>query len=909
MQGIASELSAPSRSSQHAQPFNEKRPPYSPPVSRPSSPLPHWLQSLQYLSETLATAHTQAQVLDFTLTPAIDVLKAVSGTVLLLNEIPQTLTVAARQGRSDQNPWQDTPFTIHTPTGDALIHQQALYFEHAGELTAAYPELQLHTPAKATAILPLLLDGQNLGVLILDFYEPHLFTLEERHFLFSISRQCSLALSRTHLIAALQISTTRFQRLVDVSPIGIAMGTLDGRLIQVNGAYLQLLGYSQAQFEAGEMDWQALTPPEHQVQDQVAFALAVRDGSAPPYEKEMLTASGERIPLGITLLRYDDQKILGYVQDLRAYKAQQQVLRDEGHRLRGLVADRTTDLLTFVAFTEAASQTNDLGELAQLAMDTIATVLPGSVAVLYERQPDRWGLQHYTDGLEENLREELLRHGLPLDAPAVAAVERTRETIFLDGSGIAAQGIPHTEAFQAIAAYPLIQQDVVSHTLGIILAPGVQWDDGSKAVITAIGRSFSLLYDRVSTAQQLALKNEEAERRARALEAFVRFTTTVASTTDLEVLARTASATLRDAVRDAQMGFYLVREDTARPLFFSENMPPASIEAWQIGITLHTPLLQAALTRTGTLFADPHLHQDWSPDPEILSIRVYRQDGQPYAIFTTTTTQDHWTAEDKAIITSVGDGLGVALERLSSLAQLARQAERLEQTNAELQISNQELEAFSYSASHDLRTPVRHIQGFGELARQALERGQLDKLPHFLQVMREASGRMNAMIDAMLILSRIGRARFEVQPISLRKIVVQAQQDAQQEFPDRAVLWHSAELPIVQADPTTLQQALTNLLSNALKYQDGSRTAEIWIEVDERPTEVVVSVRDNGVGFNPEYANQLFGAFQRLHRQEEFEGTGIGLATVRRIIMRHGGQIWAKSSVGQGATFTFTLPK
>jgi light-regulated signal transduction histidine kinase (bacteriophytochrome) len=172
-----------------------------------------------------------------------------------------------------------------------------------------------------------------------------------------------------------------------------------------------------------------------------------------------------------------------------------------------------------------------------------------------------------------------------------------------------------------------------------------------------------------------------------------------------------------------------------------------------------------------------------------------------------------------------------------------------------------------------------------------------------------AATQMNTLIDAMLDLSRTSRQSLVIGVVDLKTLVSAARAELEPETPDQRVVWTIQPLPLVMADPTSLQQVLVNLLANALKYSRTRSEAQIEIWAEDRPTEWAVFVRDNGVGFDSRYADKLFGVFQRLHRQDEFEGTGVGLANVRRIITRHGGSVSAQSKLGEGATFGFTLPQ
>ncbi len=238
-----------------------------------------------------------------------------------------------------------------------------------------------------------------------------------------------------------------------------------------------------------------------------------------------------------------------------------------------------------------------------------------------------------------------------------------------------------------------------------------------------------------------------------------------------------------------------------------------------------------------------------------------------------------------------------------------RAAVELEQRAAELAAANQELEAFSYSVSHDLRAPLRHVTGFASLLQQSTRERLKDPETRHLQTIVDAAARMGRLIDDLLAFSRMGRSALRWQRVSLDALVRDALQELQGTAPDRAIIWNIHPLPDVVGDPAMLRLVLVNLLSNAVKYTAGRAPAEIEVGANGHVAgETVVHVRDNGAGFDMEYAHKLFGVFQRLHSSDDFEGTGIGLANVRRIVQRHGGRVWAEGVVDGGATFFFSLP-
>jgi light-regulated signal transduction histidine kinase (bacteriophytochrome) len=235
-----------------------------------------------------------------------------------------------------------------------------------------------------------------------------------------------------------------------------------------------------------------------------------------------------------------------------------------------------------------------------------------------------------------------------------------------------------------------------------------------------------------------------------------------------------------------------------------------------------------------------------------------------------------------------------------------RVAERTEQ----LQSANDELGAFSYSVSHDLRAPLRQVMGFVKLLQEEAGPALSGKSMERLTTISDSAKRMGVLIDDLLAFSRVGRADIEKVNVNLGPLVRQVISDFQLEVKDRNIVWQIHPLPTLQADQSLLRMVLVNLISNALKFT-GNR-AETRIEIGCAPSdknETAIFIRDNGAGFDPLYAHKLFGVFQRLHSQDEFEGTGIGLANVQRITQRHGGRTWAEGLVDSGATFYFSIPK
>lgn len=234
---------------------------------------------------------------------------------------------------------------------------------------------------------------------------------------------------------------------------------------------------------------------------------------------------------------------------------------------------------------------------------------------------------------------------------------------------------------------------------------------------------------------------------------------------------------------------------------------------------------------------------------------------------------------------------------------------KVKQRTEQLEVSNQELEAFTYSVSHDLRAPLRHINGFSEMLSKDTQEQLSEKGRHYLEVIAESARNMGLLIDDLLDFSRAGRTEMKKTSFLMNVVIDDARQFVFASYENRQVTWEISGMPTVFADYNLIRQVWINLLDNALKYSSKREISIIRIERELIGSEYVFSIQDNGVGFDMNYSDKLFGVFQRLHASADFEGTGIGLANVRRIVLRHGGRTWAESELDKGAKFYFTLPK
>jgi light-regulated signal transduction histidine kinase (bacteriophytochrome) len=290
---------------------------------------------------------------------------------------------------------------------------------------------------------------------------------------------------------------------------------------------------------------------------------------------------------------------------------------------------------------------------------------------------------------------------------------------------------------------------------------------------------------------------------------------------------------------------------------------------------------------------------------EVVEIPILRTNGTVRTVLWNSATL--LGDDGKTAVATIAQGQDIT-ERKRAGEEILRLNQALEERAAELEASNKELESFSYSVSHDLREPLRTVDGFSRI----LQKDYADKLDaegqRLINIIRGGTQKMAKLISDLLSFSRIGRKGMELSEIDMVELVEKVSMELRSAVPERKLRFNIKKLPTAQGDPAMIRQVMINLLSNAIKFTREKRLAVIEVGSIARDGENIYYVKDNGVGFDPEYKDKLFRIFQRLHSEEEFEGTGVGLAIVQRIIHRHGGRVLAEGEVGHGATFYFTLP-
>ncbi len=569
----------------------------------------------------------------------------------------------------------------------------------------------------------------------------------------------------------------------------------------------------------------------------------------------------------------------------------------------------------FVAFTEAVGTDTDPRALAGRAIAVLQARFTDGSIVYCAREGNLWKARAWSGNLSPDFIAGLTT-GLPSQTPLIARTLTARAAHFMEDWNGAAEQPMGVRAYTSAAGYPVVINGTVNHLLLFGLKEQRRWSAQDQALVRAVGHSFTLAVERAETAQVLRQQNEELTARTRALEAFATLTRDLSLHSDPYLLIEQAQEMVLSLLPPGFAAFWELRDGrwyvTRQVGDMGNDDLQAIIDA---GLPAgQTPTLDLPY-RSGTPYFQDVYRQGTDVPVELVrhvdavaTLPVVVADEQVglfnVALFHTRS----WSATDRAVLETAVHSLGLALEGARGVGALQRSAEALGRTNAELQQANGELEAFAYSVSHDLRSPVRHVMGFTTLLRRALGDHPDEQVARYIGILESAGERMNVLIDALLNLSRHGQQAPNITRVDLEALVAEARTTVQDAAADREVQWQVAPLPSVRADRELLLQVLINLLSNALKYTRTRDAAVVEVWAERRAEEVAVFVRDNGVGFDPRYQERLFGVFQRLHRESEFEGTGVGLANVRRIIHRHGGRVWAESQLGHGATFAFTLP-
>ena len=870
----------------------------------PFTPDDGWMQ----LTAELAKGQTSSQVAAVVVQFARAHLAAEAGAVLLGTPQPE-LVLGARE--------RDWPLSLAALAWQAALNvPEAQFFERHADFAAAFPALVKssvagHTAGPAVALLPFSLgDTADLPTawLLLTFASPHAFDAQARRQVLNLGSLCALALGRTQALvlqqaaADSQIHTEGLMRqLIEGSPVGIAVGDLQGRLVLVNDAYLRLLGLSRAEYEAGTVDWTALTPPEYREADEAAFARAFREGSSGRYEKEMLHRSGERLPLSVTLLRYEagqTRYVMGYLSDVREKRAAELLARTQAYE--GF-ADLTRDLTLH----------DDPVRLVGRVQELLVSLLPSSVSTYYELRGATWQLLSHRGEFVNPALLSTLQRGLPRGKTVnVDAAFDRQQPYFQDyhdpDSVLAAR--EEIRVIQSSVAFPVFAGQQVRGVLAVGLHLRRPWTANEKVVLESVMHSLRLALERTDTLQLLQSQNAELAARTRALEGFADLTRDIDFQSDPYALIERAQQVVQALL---PQGFAVYYE------------PQGGL--WrlksQVG-SVGNPELQAVLDAGISFEGTPNLLIPWRSGQPYYQDRYDQQAdhlpeataqlqttatlpvvvaGEPRGVFAFGLNQGRpWTATEKAVLEAVVGALGLALEG-------AHGVQTLRQRSLELERINRELEQFAFIASHDLQEPLHTVTNFTELLLRRTDLKSDPKAAQYAHFITDGTARMKQLILDLLTFSRVKQGQ-TLGRVDSRRVLELVLQDLRGSLDAAGAEVQVGPLLPVQADETQLRQLFQNLIGNAVKFRAQGRPPVVQVSAQPDGAFVRFEVRDNGIGIAPEHAERVFTLFQRLHRRDEYAGSGLGLAIARRILEYHGGNIWLESRVGDGTSFFFTLP-
>ncbi|MBW4625661.1 MAG: PAS domain S-box protein [Brasilonema octagenarum HA4186-MV1] len=753
---------------------------------------------------------------------------------------------------------------------------------------------------------------------------------------------------------ALRQSESRLRLFVNSDIIGIQFGDVYGGLGEVNDAYLHILGYTRKDFLQDRVRWTDITPSEYLPLDEAAIAEAKIKGFCTPYEKEYIRKDGSRVPvlIGFALIDEQREEAIAFILDISERQAallQRKGAEAERDRFFTLSVDMLcmtgfdgyfkrvnpaferilgytqTELLTtpFIEFVHPEDRAKTLAEVEKLATGALTLNFEnryhckdGSYKwLVWNGVPDvelklLYGVAHDITGrkqIEQTLQDQaealrISRERLDLVIQGVEVglwyCDLPLDKLIWNDQCKAHFGLPVNADVTIDLFYQLIHDDdreptrqAVQHAIDQAIGYDVDYrtvaPDGRIRWIRAIGRTFC---DAAGTPKRFDGITIDITDRKRAQAALVESEQRFRHVTDTAPMMVWMSGT-------DKLCYYFNKPWLD---FTGRTMEQELGNGWTESV--HPDDFQRCLEIYTNSF---DARQDFQ-----MEYRLRRFDGEYRWILNIGVPR--FTSEGE-FLGYIGSCVDIE-DRKQAEAQIQQLNETLEervkQRTSQLEAANKELESFCYSVSHDLRAPLRHIAGFVDLLQKRLVSTAVDDTSRrYLNIITEATKQAGKLIDDLLSFSRVGRSQMHHTTIDMKLLLREVQRDLEPETKNRQVSWQIEPLPQVQGDPDLLRLVLRNLLENALKYSKTRPLTQITVGSTTSQQEVVFFVRDNGIGFDMKYVHKLFGVFQRLHSDPQFEGTGVGLANVQRIIHRHGGRVWAESEIDKVATFYFSLPK
>ena len=895
-------------------------------------------ERLQHLTTALTEARSMEEVGQAVVAQGLAVFDAVGGTVLLLTDNNMMLRLLAIGGpvSRDVSLPRSMPLASLPIIAEALRRRDLILLETPAEMAAADSETAAQRVAMgiaAAGVLPLHAGDQVIGALNLAFSKPCQFTAEDRTFFLLLGDLCGQALERTRLFEGLRASEERYRRIVETATESIWIVDAQVIVTFVNQQCADLLGYTVQEMVGTSMLRYIAPEDESIAHDTVArlgqggnehleIRLRRKDGVIVwvlAAARPILDAQGQysgalTMAMDITQRKHAEESqahlvaivdassdaIIGATLDgtvtnwttgaerLYGYTAEEAI----GHFLPLSDVPGTADATAMLRAAVRRGETISDFETVHRCKDGRLVPVSLSLATMRNTAGVMSGMAVISRDItarkqaETALREQAALLDLSRDAILLHRYPEGPLSFWNSGAE-ALYGWTRAEAVGRI------ERDLLGTRFPLPL-------EAIQATLDREGYWEGELHHTTRAGHDLVVQSRWALQRDEHGHPVALLTTN----TDLTAY-RTVEERFRATFEQAAVGmalatlegdFLLVNDRLCALLGDSrDNLLAAS---WVDIIRLDNDApgedavarLRADPTAVITL-DKPYGLKDGTTIWAHLTLSIVRdaegKPGQMIAVMEDITARK--AAEDKV------RWLNADLER------------RVAQRTSQLEVINKELEAFSYSVSHDLRAPVRAIAGFSRILGEDYGEHLPADAQHYLGLIHKNVVRMNDLIQALLALSRLNRLALQTRTVSPADIVRAALEELNAEMEGRNVEIMVNDLPACEADPVLLQQVFTNLLSNALKFTRTREVARITVGSHEQDGLHVYVVKDNGAGFDMRYATQLFGVFQRLHSTDDFEGTGIGLATVQRIVNRHGGRIWAEAAVDQGATFSFTL--